>query len=464
MELGSYQVGEKPFPGKYDMIGQSDVMQRLYGEIGDFADSDASVLLLGESGTGKELVAKAIHKEGPRRDKRYIPLNCAAFPRDLLEGQLFGHRKGAFTGAYAHKDGILKVADGGTVLLDEIIHMDVSIQGKLLRAVEEGTFIPIGDTKEEKVDVRYVSATSKSIEELHKLMEREEFLKELFYRLNVIGINIPPLREREDDIPLLIDYFLNLYNIGSKKSKAIDPDAMNILESYRWPGNVREMMSIVNRLVLKGKNNRISYEDVTNEPEFKGPGDYDIIMRRINLLAKNQKGLHIDFASVKNDLECIRGDSARNREEVYTYFCSIKDILEGRESYTPEEFRKIMDTFGYPTIGDLAEAVKGLGDRIGDIGGRMEGVIPVVKKVPKRPKTRYKYIIRDDEDGREYHITDLEKATGIPYPTFIRIIREGRVDKDKLTIPAFISYFEETKNYKAVKALKEYRQSLSDSL
>jgi DNA-binding NtrC family response regulator len=233
------------------MIGTSTPMQGLFDLISKVAASNATVLIQGESGTGKELAARAIHQLSDRHVKNFVPVNCAAIPDDLLESELFGHVKGSFTGAYANRIGRFEMADKGTLFLDEIGDMKANLQVKLLRVLQNREFEPVGASKSQKVDVRIVAATNKNLEEL---VANHDFREDLYYRLSVIPITIPPLRDRWEDIPLLIHTFLTRFNADKRNAvKGFSRDALGILCNYEWPGNVRELENLVERLViLKG--------------------------------------------------------------------------------------------------------------------------------------------------------------------------------------------------------------------
>ena len=232
----------------YDaIIGRSQAMQELYQILDKVIDSDTTVLIQGENGTGKELVAKAIHYNSSRKSKRFVIQNCSAFNDNLLDSELFGHRKGAFTGAFSDKEGLFDVADGGTFFLDEIGDMSPTLQVKVLRVLQEGTFFPVGDTNSREVDVRIIAATNR---DLKKMVEDGSFREDLYYRINVINITMPPLRGRKDDIPLLTDHFLKKHS--KKVTKRITAPCMEQLMAYHWPGNVRELENEVERLVVLG--------------------------------------------------------------------------------------------------------------------------------------------------------------------------------------------------------------------
>ncbi len=241
--------------GFHNIIGSSPAMQNLFNLIERVADSDATALLIGESGTGKELVARAIHFSGKKKDRNFVAINCSALPDALLESELFGHTKGAFTGATESKQGLFEYANGGTLFLDEIADTSPSVQAKLLRVIEDKKIRKLGDNKEMEVDVRIITATSRN---LRKLIDENTFREDLFYRINVFPLNIPPLRDRREDIPLLIEHFL-------KGRKRINSAAIDILTNYNWPGNVRELENMVERLVVFSLSDTIIPEDLPAE-------------------------------------------------------------------------------------------------------------------------------------------------------------------------------------------------------
>ena len=232
---------------RHNIIGQSKVMREVFQLIDRVAPSTATALLLGESGTGKELVARAIHHAGPRVTGPFIKLNCAAIPETLIESELLGHEKGAFTGATSFKKGRFEMADGGTLFLDEIGELPISLQAKLLRVLQEKNFERLGGTKTISVDVRIIAATNINLEEA---IAEGRFRADLFYRLNVVPIMLPPLRDRREDIPLLLDFFLRESNERNSRNMMLSREAVEFLANYSWPGNVREMQNLVERMVI----------------------------------------------------------------------------------------------------------------------------------------------------------------------------------------------------------------------
>ncbi len=238
------------------IVGSSKEMEKVFEVVRKVADTEAAVLITGESGTGKELVARSIHANSSRRDAPFVAINCAAIPRDLLESELFGHVKGAFTGAIRDKTGKFQVADGGTLFLDEVGELPLELQPKLLRALQEKEVQPVGGTNVLKLDVRIVSATNLDVD---KAIAGGTFLEDLYYRLSVIPIHLPPLRERRKDIPLLVRYFCAKH--GSDKI-TFDKDALETLVMYPWPGNVRVLENAVERLLIMRNSDVISLDDL----------------------------------------------------------------------------------------------------------------------------------------------------------------------------------------------------------
>jgi DNA-binding NtrC family response regulator len=247
--------------GSVEMIGSSPAMRRVLELIGKVCQSQAATVLIeGESGTGKDLVAKAIHYGSPRADRTFVNITCSALTETLLESELFGHERGAFTDARSQKKGLLEVADGGTAFLDEIGEMGLAMQAKMLRFLEEKTFKRVGGTRDIHVDVRIVAATNRVLEEA---VQAGRFRADLFYRLKVIPILLPPLRERREDIPLLVQHFLDHYNRELRKStREVDPRALEALVAYDWPGNIRELRNVIERILILENKPRIELGDL----------------------------------------------------------------------------------------------------------------------------------------------------------------------------------------------------------
>lgn len=242
-----------------NMFYKNPRMQDLLNILPRIAMSDSNVLISGESGTGKEFVATAIHNLSRRKDKNFVAINCAAFPEGLLESELFGHMKGAFTGAVYNKQGLFEIADSGTVFLDEIGEMPVNLQAKLLRVLENGAFRRVGGTNDIRVDVRIVSATNKKLADE---IREGRFREDLYYRLNVIPVFLPPLRERREDIPLFVDYFLNKFSVTKRR---LTPDALRLLISLPWKGNIRELENTIERTILFSEKEEIAAGDIPLE-------------------------------------------------------------------------------------------------------------------------------------------------------------------------------------------------------
>ncbi|CUS98230.1 sigma-54-dependent transcriptional regulator [Candidatus Chrysopegis kryptomonas] len=243
-----------------NIIGKSPQMQKVFQLIKQVANTNSNVIIYGKSGTGKELVAKAIHYNSPRRDKPFVAVNCSAIPESLLESELFGHEKGAFTGAVSSRKGLFEEANGGTIFLDEVGDMSLAMQAKLLRVLEDKEIRAVGSDKPKKVDVRVIAATHKDLE---KAVKEGTFREDLFYRLNVIPIYLPELRERVEDIPLLVEYFLKKYGEeAGRPNIKISREALACLMKYSWPGNVRELENLIERLVVLSTSDEIKVDDL----------------------------------------------------------------------------------------------------------------------------------------------------------------------------------------------------------
>jgi DNA-binding NtrC family response regulator len=244
--------------GFHNIVGKSKKMQEVYRIIAKVAMTDSTVLIYGQSGTGKELIARAVHFNSPRREKQFVPVDCAVLSENLLESELFGHIRGSFTGAVTTKPGLFEVADGGTLFLDEVGNISLAIQAKLLRVLQEREFTPVGGTKAKKVDIRLIAATNKDLE---KMIKEETFREDLYYRLNIVPIPLPSLKERQEDIPLLAVHFLKKYAEEMEKAiKGFTPEAMERLMRYPWPGNVRELENVIERTVVMLEDEMVRVE------------------------------------------------------------------------------------------------------------------------------------------------------------------------------------------------------------
>ncbi|MFQ5640775.1 MAG: sigma-54-dependent transcriptional regulator, partial [bacterium] len=240
------------------IVGKSRALQDVMDMVERVAPLVSTVLITGASGTGKELIARALHQKSPRANRRFVPINCAAIPENLIESELFGHVRGSFTGAMRDKEGLFKVAHGGTIFLDEIVSVPLNLQVKLLRAIEQKEILPVGSTKPETIDIRIIAATNKN---LTSEVEKGHFREDLYYRLNVVGITIPPLKERVADIAELVNYFIKNYNAQlNKQIKEVDERVMNAMMRYEWKGNVRELENAIERAMILCDSNVLTFE------------------------------------------------------------------------------------------------------------------------------------------------------------------------------------------------------------
>ncbi len=303
-----------------DMIGSSEAMRNVAKLIHKVAQSDTTVLIYGESGTGKDLAAKAIHKLSKRKDNPYLAQFCGSIPDSLLESELFGYKKGAFTGALTDKKGLLEVANNGSFFLDEIADISSPLQAKLLRVLENKEIIRLGDTSVKQIDVRIIAATNKNLE---SLINKGEFREDLFYRLNIFPITLPPLRERRDDIPLLTKHFINEF---SDKEVKLQSGAMKKLQEYYWPGNIRQLRNVIERAIILCNTDRIETEHILLESDegkdgFRGTlKEYELILlkKRLDEFNGNRtltaKSLGVSLRWVQNKLKELDEDKLNNRD------------------------------------------------------------------------------------------------------------------------------------------------------
>ncbi len=316
------------------IIGKSEKIKEVAQKIQRVAPGKTTVLLLGESGTGKELFARAIHYLSPRRDYPFVPINCAAIPRELLESELFGHEKGSFTSAESKKFGKFELADKGTIFLDEVGDMDISLQAKLLRVIQEGEIERVGGLKTIKIDVRIVAASNKDLE---KAVSERTFREDLYYRLSVFPVKIPPLRERSEDIPLLVEFFLNKYCIELKAQvKNISSEALDLFMGYPWKGNVRELENTIERAIILCDGKTITQEHISLSPL-----PLESIMRAVpmdgTLKDTAREALRIaETQRIKKALKETKGNKSRAAEMLHV---SYKTILTKIKEYGIEDNR-----------------------------------------------------------------------------------------------------------------------------
>ncbi len=316
---------------RYDfanIVARSEKMKRVLEMVSQIARTESTVYIHGESGTGKELIAKAIHLASERKDKPFVAINCAALPETLMESELFGHEKGAFTGAVRTTRGLFTQAHGGTLFLDEIGDMPLSIQAKLLRALQERQFYPVGSEKPVEVDVRVIVATQKDLE---SQVKQGLFREDLFYRIHVIPINLPPLRERKEDIPLLVEHFLNRFSQQMKKKvKGLMPQAMQKLMLYEWPGNVRELENTVEYAVVMTQQNMVGEEWILQP---KGVASEESLRPLKEARDAYEKGYLIHL------LEICSGNVSRAAKLAGKYRADFYDLLK-KHKLKSEDFKK----------------------------------------------------------------------------------------------------------------------------
>ncbi len=311
--------------GCKDFVGDSTQIRIIFDLLEKVIPTKSNILILGESGTGKGMIAEIVHCNSPRRDKPFMSINCSAIPENLLESELFGYRKGAFTGATSDKTGLIVMADGGTLFLDEIGDMPLSLQSKLLKVIETGEVLPLGDTKPKFVDIRIISATNKNLEEM---IQEGRFREDLYYRLNVIEIYIPPLRERKEDIPLLVQHFIDLCNKENNRNvRGMDEEAMKAIMEYPWYGNVRELRNVIERAVILCNDEWITLKDLPDKikagkhiggstlKDTLGYYEKKIILERLSQYNWNKeetaKSLGIDLATLYRKMKRLGIETER---------------------------------------------------------------------------------------------------------------------------------------------------------
>jgi two-component system response regulator PilR (NtrC family) len=309
-----------------NIIGKSEIMRKVFDLIRLSAPSRSNILIQGESGTGKELVAKAIHHASPRARNAFVTVNSGSLPPELLESSLFGHMKGAFTGAIATKRGLFEVADGGSIFLDEIGNINLETQAKLLRVIQEKEFMRLGSVETVKVDVRIIAATNA---ELTKLMRENHFREDLFYRLNVITINLPPLRRRREDIPMLVSHFLEKYAEENKrKVREVTPDAMRILMDHGWPGNVRELENTIERAVVLCTGDRIGPDLLPDSLRYPVSTDQPAMVVPAEGLSLKDSVSRYERAMILQSLELANGVQKRAAELLQLKPSTLNEMMK----------------------------------------------------------------------------------------------------------------------------------------
>lgn len=324
----SYSAPVFKLPNGTDFVGQSSEMKRIFGVIEKLSRVDTAVLIRGESGTGKELVAQSLHYYGPRKDNRFVTINCSAIPETLIESEFFGHEKGAFTGADSRKIGKFQYADGGTLFLDEIGDISPAMQVKLLRALQEKRFSPVGSNREIEVNVRIVAATNRNLEDM---IQKGEFREDLFYRLNVLPIQLPSLKERKNDISALCEYFMDKFNKQYSMSlKGVAPDAMSALQAHNWPGNIRELENVMEHAFVIESSDQITLsslpETIHRQPAGQPIPQAVLPAAAISVQSNDGKGFRLDITKL---------DFQANKEEFEKQFLiSALKAFKGRINQT----------------------------------------------------------------------------------------------------------------------------------
>ena len=309
-----------------NIIGKSETMRKVFDLIRLAAPSRSNILIVGESGTGKELVAKAIHHASPRAREAFVTVNSGSLPPELLESSLFGHMKGAFTGAIATKRGLFEVADNGSIFLDEIGNINLETQAKLLRVIQEKEFMRLGSVETMKVDVRIIAATNA---DLNKLMAEQRFREDLFYRLNVITVSLPPLRRRREDIPLLISHFLAKYAEENKrKVREVTPDAMRILMDHTWPGNVRELENAIERAVVLCVGDRITPELLPDYLRYPARTDQPAMIVPADGIALKDAVSNYERSMILQSLELANGVQKRAAELLQVKPSTLNEMMK----------------------------------------------------------------------------------------------------------------------------------------
>lgn len=330
VETSAFSSPRLSLGGEDQFVGESHVMQKVFNVIDKLAKVNTPVLIRGESGTGKELVARAIHYNGPRKDGKFVTINLAAVPENLIESELFGHEKGAFTGASERKLGKFQFADGGTLFLDEIGDISPAMQVKLLRVLQEKSFTPVGSNREIKVDARVIAASHKPFEQMIK---DGTFREDLFYRLNVLPVYLPPLRERSSDIPYLVDYYINYFNNHHGLNiRTVTDEAKNLLVKYAWPGNIRELRNVIEHAFIIESSDVLqasslpSSVKITSKTVVPEPDEADQIV--IDVQGIQDSVLDMKSEDAKHDDEGFSFNHVLNSKEMVMDFQLAKDLFE----------------------------------------------------------------------------------------------------------------------------------------
>ena len=314
-----------------NIIGGSAAMTKLLDTVSQVAPTEATILITGESGTGKEMIANAIHYNSPRREQPFIKINCAALNEMLLESELFGHEKGAFTGADRRREGKFRQADGGSLFLDEVSEMSPAMQVKLLRVLQERELTRVGGAEVIKIDVRVIAASNK---DLKKEMEQKRFREDLFYRLNVVALNVPPLRERREDVVLLAQHFLQIFTVKNSKSiKGFTPQAMDMLVKYSWPGNVRELMNAVERAVVLSRGDYIDAEELSLMMADNFLSNDRVPARDLNQPAGYPENLPLEEVEKRSILESLNACGGNKSEAARRLGITRKTLRKKLEKY-----------------------------------------------------------------------------------------------------------------------------------
>jgi DNA-binding NtrC family response regulator len=338
-EIGVLKDELKKYSGYHDFIGVSEEVQRIFELVQKISPIDCNVLIQGESGTGKGLLAQAIHFGSPRSEHPFVVVDCAALTESLLESELFGYMKGAFTGAYANKEGYFKISDKGTIFLDEISELSTSLQGKLLRMVQDHEIIPVGGTKPFKINTRIVAATHRNLEHLVK---EGKFREDLYFRINVIKIDIPPLRERKEDILPLTHFFLDKFKRRfDKNNLLIDQQVLTFFQQYEWPGNVRELENVVQRMVITTDRQRITMNELPEKMKsvrsVQGTGEQGDLSNLDFAEARKRCLDGFTRAYLVDALRSCRGNISRTAKEIRVQRPSVQRMLK-RYKINKEEY------------------------------------------------------------------------------------------------------------------------------